>query len=119
MLHTFWQILYNSVVILFAICGFIQVLKSVILRLYKSKGDRTILLIAPFGNNDFDAEYTLRSCIAKIRWTGKSGPQKVICLDAGMNENSKKICELMHKKYEYLEIMSTEEFISLFSGRNQ
>lgn len=62
------------------------------------------MLITPVKGHSEDVEYTLRCCAAKVRWMGKMRPWKVVCLDEGMDESTKQVCEYICSEYEFMEI---------------
>ncbi len=103
------DIILSLLVVFLSLAGAISCLRFLLFRLYRSKQDKTIMLISPAQGNCEDIEYTLRSCAAKVRWMGKVRPYRVICLDKGMNEATRDICRKICAEYEFMSIMSTEE----------
>ncbi len=103
------EIILSFIVIIFSLTGAVSFMRFLLFRIYRSKQDKTIMLISPAQGNCEDIEYTLRSCAAKVRWMGKVRPYRVICLDKGMNEATRDICRKICAEYEFMSIMSTEE----------
>lgn len=115
MLHIFGTI----IVIVLAITGLFQFIKTILRHSINKNNESRIYLIVPLSNED-DTEYTLRSCIYKAEWLMKPHPDRIICIDQGISHNSRKICELLCSKHEYIEIMTTDEFKEeLFSIKQQ
>lgn len=103
------DILLAFFVIILSLIGAVSSLRFLLFRIYRSKQDKTIMLITPAEGNREDIEYTLRSCAAKVRWMGKVRPYKVICLDKGMDKVTLEVCNKICSEYEFMSVMSTEE----------
>ncbi len=103
------DIILGFLVIVLSLIGAVSCLRFLLFRLYRSKQDKTIMLITPVESSCEDIEYTLRSCAAKVRWMGKVRPYKVICLDKNMDKTTRDICKKICLEYEFMSIMSTEE----------
>ncbi len=95
----------------FAIIGISHLILSIAYYFTKIKDDNSTFLVIPRIDKNFDVEFTLRSICAKVRWLGKSAPQHIVCLSDNMDEKSKLECELLTRDFEYIEIMTKEEFL--------
>lgn len=51
------------------------------------------------GHKD-DIEFMLRNAVNDIKWKNKN--KNIVCLDYGMDSETKKICSLMCKDYEFI-----------------
>lgn len=105
------QIIITIIGLFLIILGGIEVVRLVTLAFYKTKNDDNIMLFVMLGEHRDDVEFLLRSAIAKARWMGLSY-RRIICLDCGMNKESKKICELIIKDYPSLELYDASKFES-------
>ena len=83
------------------------------------KNDKSIILISPLGSEPDNTEVLLRSCITRIRWMGRLRPDRIILLDTGICRNTKSICTLFQKEYEYIEVMTPSEFLMEFSSSKE
>lgn len=99
----------------FALFGFVEFLKFLIFRLYKSKADKTVMLITPVKNQQEDIEFILRSCASRVKWMGHSGPRLVICLDKGMEKDTKSICEKVCSEYDFMSILTPSQLFELLN----
>ncbi|MBE6735204.1 MAG: hypothetical protein E7563_07700 [Ruminococcaceae bacterium] len=110
------DIILGSIVVFLALTGVVSCIRFLLFRLYKSKNDKTIMLITPAAGVCEDIEYTLRSCAAKIKWMGKVRPYRVICLDTGMDQTTRKICKKICSEYEFMELASKEKLNSILEA---
>jgi len=110
-----------SCVILFVLCviGLTDITRFFTLRFLKIKNDKSIILISPLGSEPDNTEVLLRSCITRIRWMGRLRPDRIILLDTGICRNTKSICTLFQKEYEYIEVMTPSEFLMEFSSSKE
>lgn len=103
--------LYNIcgfIVISFAAVGIIDLYKTLSLALYCPKVNNSITII-PIGNDSNNTEFIVRCAITKSRWLNTQKNHNIICLDCGMNEESKTICSKLCDKYPFLSIMTSKE----------
>ena len=119
MIHTLITILCSLGVTLLAILGFIEILQLIILLIFKGRNNNYIMVISPVSNNENETEFTLRSMFSSIKRTGRLKPDRVILLDTGMSDNTKKICNLICDEYEYPELMNKEELYTAIDNINR
>lgn len=110
------DIIMGFIVIFLSLTGVVSCIRFLLFRLYKSKNDKTIMLITPAFGVCEDIEFTLRSCAAKIRWMGKVRPYRVICLDTGMDESTRKICKKICSEYEFMELADKAKLNSILDN---
>ncbi|MBQ4104968.1 MAG: hypothetical protein IJC86_01090 [Clostridia bacterium] len=108
-------IIFSAIMVIFSVIGFVGCIKSLIFRVYRGSNDKTIMLISPAKGHCEDIEYTLRSCGAKVRWMGKVRPDRIICLDNGMDISTRQVAELVCCEYEFMEILKPEELTEVLS----
>ena len=55
------------------------------------------MTIVPICGHNEEAEYLLRSAAARVKWADNGRERRVICLDCGMDLETRMICEkLVH-----------------------
>lgn len=108
------DVITGLLVVILSLAGAVSLIKFLIFRFYRSKEDKTIMLITPAFNSSDDIEYALRSCAAKVRWMGKVRPYRVICLDKGMDKTTREICARICSEYDFITIMDTEQLNRFF-----
>ena len=57
-----------------------------------------------------DAEYVLRNTVSRVSWVSGSETKRIICLDVGMDEETRQICDIFSKEYDYIDTCTVEEF---------
>lgn len=97
------------VLILFAIIGVCQVCRGIVQALSRSNDKKEIILIKPISAHQENAELLLRNAAWKVMWMGRFAPDKVICLDCDMDNETKKMCRLVCKEYPFMNICTKKE----------
>lgn len=97
------------VLIFFALIGLFQVCRGIVQALSKSKDDKEIILIEPICKHQENAEYLLRNAAWKVMWMGRFAPDKVICLDCNMDNETKEVCKLVCRDYPFMDIYTKEQ----------
>lgn len=98
----------------FAVVGICESCRSIIRFITKSGNAREIILIEPICQKQEDAEYVLRCAAQRVKWMGKNGPDRVICLDCNMDEETKKMCEMVCRDYPFIEMCTKDEMFNKF-----
>ena len=119
MIHTIFGILLRIALILFAVWGFIEVMRVITLLITKGRKDNFLLILSPVISNENDTEFNLRSMLCAVKWMGKTRPRRVLILDTDMSESTKKICRLICKEYEYPELVTKEELDAILIDTNR
>lgn len=97
-------IIRDILIILLVIIGLVDVVRTVILFFMNYKGKNEIMVIVPIKGHNEEAEIMLRNAATRIRWYGGGCFQKVICLDCGMDEETKNVCKNMCSEFPFIEI---------------
>lgn len=109
MLHNIIKISAIVFSVFLLLLGITELTKMIIQKAYRSKSFSKAILIIPLRENTRNTEYILRSIVAKIKWSGNCILQKAICLDSGISEYERKICETICNQYDFLELMNKDE----------
>ncbi len=99
MLSAFWDIVF----IFLSVVGLIELIRIFICRLFKTKNDKNIIILVPIKCGAKDAELLLRSAAAKAMWVYCGAIEKVVCLDCGADEETRKICMRICDEYKFME----------------
>lgn len=99
------------VLILFAIIGVCQVCRGIVQALSRSHDKKEIILIKPISANQENAEYMLRNAAWKVMWMGRFAPDRVICLDCDMDNETKKMCRLVCNEYPFMNMCTKKEML--------
>ena len=60
-----------------------------------------------------NAEYILRSAAAKVKWISRGRNDCVICLDCGMDDETKRICQKICRDYGFAKLLTKQEFFKM------
>lgn len=110
MLYIFYLIL-----VILCVTGLTEITKCIILHFLKIKDDKSTILISPAFDDSDNVEFFLRSCVTRIKWMGRLRPNRIIILISEDRKITDDIYSLISKEYEFIEIMTPNDFLSEFS----
>lgn len=99
-----FYIIRDILFIILAIIGLIDLVRMVALFFLRTESDKNMLFVIPIEGHNEEAEALLRHAAARVKWFGGGRFRKIVCLDCGMDAETRKICELVCKDYPFLEI---------------
>lgn len=100
--------------VLLAVVGVADLVRYVIHHLLKTKNPGRLYLILTLRGHEEGAEIMLTSAIERLNWiTGED--KKLICVDCGMDEETRKVCGIISARYPGVEICTPEELAELLS----
>ncbi len=102
------EVILNIFVLCLAVVGLIDVFRVISLFFCERK-NATITLIPICGHVE-DIEMVLRNAMSSSHWMSNKGEQRIICLDLGVDEETRDICEIFHEEHDLIEFYSLEEF---------
>lgn len=100
--------IFAGVCILFIILGLVDLIKLITFTFLKSDRYSGSTIVIPIKGHDEHAEFILRSAAAKIKWTGSDEDSRLICLDCGMDDETKQICNLICIDYDFMDIYEAD-----------
>ena len=103
--------------VLFIIIGLVEVFRNIAFFVLRPKGEDTAMTIVPIYGHNEEAEYLLRSAAARVKWADNGRERRVICLDCGMDSETRLICEKLARSYEFMELRTMEEFQGMLRER--
>lgn len=112
------MIILYSFCILLMIFGIVEICHMILIHTYKKSNQTTTILIVPLYSYTDDAEMIIRNVATKIKWNN-CVTSRLICLDCGMNDNTKKICENLMFTYSFLEIKTLDELSEILTSLNK
>ncbi len=81
-------------------------IKNIINTMEYNENGADNIFISLKGHKD-DIEFMLRNAVSDVKW--KNRHKNIICLDYGMDEETKKICSLMSKDYDFIYLKNKSE----------
>lgn len=103
---------FSSVVlVVLAVFGAVAFVKELTTWVFSRKSDSSVIIITPKTSGE-EAEFTLRSALSKLRWSGKFSETRVM-LNCELDENTKRICNALCREYGFKGLVSPEEIINM------
>ncbi len=104
------KFVFAAILIFFAIIGISHIVFSVFYHFIKLKDDNAVILVIPDITKNTDVEFVLRSLAFRVKKLGNCGINQIVCIDNGFDKKTARECELVCKDYDYITIMTNEEF---------
>ena len=96
------------ILVLFVIIGLTEFCRILIMWLYRPKHSEKITIVVSIHGHQEDAEFILRSAVEKVRWMGGPEQKQLICVDCGMDDETRKICQMISNQYSFVEICNAQ-----------
>lgn len=97
------SVLRDIFFIFLSVLGLVDLIRIAMCHFFKTKSDKNPIILVPIKSNSNDAEMMLRSAAAKAMWVYGGAIERVICLDCGADEETKKICMKICDEYPFME----------------
>ena len=109
--------LYFIIILLtfLAVIGACYLYRGISAALSGKHGKNGIILIEPLSSGAENAEYILRKAASEARWLSGKPVYSVICLDCGMDSETRRICELICSEYGFMRLCSREELCGIIN----
>ena len=98
------------ILIILSIIGVSEVCRRIIFSMTSEKASENQLIVIPIKGHCENAEHILRTAAQRMKWIGGYNGQEIICLDCQMDNETRKICELVCCDYDFIKIYSKEDF---------
>lgn len=108
------DLLFRLLVAILAVVGVIELLRAIVFRLLKTDNPGRFYLIVSFSGHDEQAEACLRSAAERARWF--CGEVQVVCLDDGMDEETRRVCEIVCDENPGVLLLTRGEFREYWEG---
>lgn len=99
--------------VVFAVIGICAFVREFTIFLFRSRKNNTVMFVAPVSGKCENAEYILRSAAAKVKWISRGRNDCVICLDCGMDDETKRICQKICRDYGFAKLLTKQEFLKM------
>ncbi len=108
-------IVLEIITVILAVAGFVEILKTLVLAIYKKPAKNAMMVIIPDISECNNPEYFLRSYAESIKWMGNLRPKKIICIADNMTFEGKRIANLACKEYDFMELITTDELYKILN----
>ena len=102
-----------SAVFLVVFAVICAVVRELTFFLFRNRKNNTVMFVAPVSGKCENAEYILRSAAAKVKWISRGRNDCVICLDCGMDDETKRICQKICRDYGFAKLLTKQEFLKM------
>lgn len=112
------EIICNIICIFLLIVGAVEIIRILtlfFLNVNCNQNDSAIVI--PIGAHE-EAEYILRNTITRVKWLEFNSNQSIICLDCGMDAETRKICEAICEDYEFMKICKPYELYDALNSKS-
>ena len=107
------SLLSSIILVVLAVTGAASIVEYISQRLFSSRDNQLTVFVAPLKDGSENAEQLLRITAAKLN-SGRFKQSYAVCLDCGMEDKTRKICEKICEDYGNIELMSKSEFARKF-----
>lgn len=105
------EIFFSLLIPLLLIISLIEFFKTFSSEKSNHKSSDSFILVVPISGHDETAEFTLKKIIFKCRHDDLLKNKIVVCLDLNMDKETRKICDIISSNYNYVYVLTPEEFI--------
>ena len=106
-----WEVFFSIFTSCLAVLGLVEVFRLILfLFSFKKKDSYESILIIPVYGKDEKIEMKLRSEITSINWIAENIRRPIVCLDLGMDKETRNICEIFSQEYNFIELCSLDDF---------
>ena len=82
--------------VVFAVIGICAFVREITIFLFRHRKNNTVMFVA-----------------AKVKWISRGRNDCVICLDCGMDDETKRICQKICRDYGFAKLLTKQEFFEL------
>ncbi len=94
--------------VLLAVAGAADLVRYLAHWMLKSDNPGKLYLVVPIKGHEEGAEMMLTSAIERLQWIAGED-KKVICMDCGMDEETRKVCRIIAAQNAGVEVCTAEE----------
>lgn len=104
------EFFFGILVIFLLILTFIEIFIVMSASTLNTNEKLSIMLIPINGHNE-QAEFILMNTIINLRFFKSYKDTIIVCLDLGMDKETRQICNIISSKYNYVYVLTPEEFL--------
>ena len=110
------EIILSIFLTVLSIIGLIELFKLTVVNSLNSQKNKNNILIIPISGHREEAEILLRDAIFQTKWLSKNDHKKVICLDLGMDDETKKICNIIKIENDFIYFCTPDNLIEVLKN---
>ena len=113
------QIMGTAILILLVLLGITELCRILVRFFLQVDQEQEMCLTLRFYGHREDAEYRLRSAAAQLRWTNGRKNCEIRCIDCCMDMETRKVCEILARKYPVIHILHEDGTAGVQHGRTE
>lgn len=107
------EIILNAALLGLVLVGVVSIMHTIALKMVMPSHPQSLMLLMPVSQKNEELELALRDADLRARIFGGGLCQKVIILDCGMDEESRRICEATCKSSSAMTVCGCDELPEL------
>lgn len=107
------DIFSKAVIGFLAILGLADLCRLLVFWLFQSPERQKRTMVMAIKGHDEAAEYKIRSAAEQIHWRTQGDAREVLCVDCGMDAQTREICEKLTEAYPAVRLCNQEEVPNL------
>ena len=108
--------IFTIIGLILIVIGLVEVIKMITIFFLRTKGEDNTMIIVPISGHNEEAEFLLRSAAAKVRWIDGFKDKRVICMDCGMDDETRDICKRVVESYNFMEFKTENEIKTMLEN---
>lgn len=103
----------KTILILLAIVGLTEIFRLLSFRFLRTRNRGTLYWVISFSGHDEEAELALKNALEHLRWLDSTQEKWVLCVDRGMDEETRKVCRIISSENLDVHICKPEELAEI------
>lgn len=103
-----WGILFKTILIFLAIIGLTEVFRLLAFHFAHPPSGKLFWVLS-FQGHDGEAELALKNALEHLRWLDSTQEKLVLCVDRGMDEETREVCRVVSRENLDVRICKPEE----------
>ncbi len=93
----------------FAVIGLTELCRVVLFWLIRPRKEEKMTVLVCVSGKDDTVEYRIRGALEKLRWMRHGGQKEILCVDCGMDAETRQICEAFANAHPCVRLCMAEE----------
>ena len=96
--------------VVFAVIGICAFVRELTFFLFRNRKNNTVMFVAPVSGKCEMLNIFCEVLPTKVKWISRGRNDCVICLDCGMDDETKRICQKICRDYGFAKLLTKQEF---------
>lgn len=104
-----WGILFKTILILLAIVGLTEVFRLLAFHFLRTRHRGKLFWVLSFKGTTAKRSSALKNALEHLRWLDSTQEKLVLCVDRGMDEETREVCRVVSRENLDVRICKPEE----------